>query len=115
MAIALYFDHHVPRAIASGLRVRAVDVLTADEDGASELPDPELLDRAGQLGRVLYSQDRHLLAEANRRQAAGITFGGLIFAHPLRISMGAAIRNLELIAKATDLDDHRDQVTFLPL
>lgn len=33
-------DHHVPRAITNGLRLRGVDVLTAHEDGASELRDP---------------------------------------------------------------------------
>jgi predicted nuclease of predicted toxin-antitoxin system len=57
MSIALYMDHHVPRAITLGLRMRGVDVLTAFEDGASELSDPEVLDRAGALGRVLFSQD----------------------------------------------------------
>ena len=34
MAIALYMDHHVPRAITHGLRLRGVDVLTAFEDEA---------------------------------------------------------------------------------
>ena len=64
MALALYMDHHVPRAITGGLRLRGVDVLTALEDGASELDDPALLDRAGALGRVLFTQDDDLLAEA---------------------------------------------------
>jgi predicted nuclease of predicted toxin-antitoxin system len=68
MAIAFYVDHHVPRAITVGLRLRGVDVLTAYEDGASELDDPELLDRAGELERVLFTQDDDLLAEAARRQ-----------------------------------------------
>lgn len=64
MAIALYMDQHVPRAITVGLRLRGVDVLTAYEDGASELDDLELLDRAAELGRVLFTQDDDLLAEA---------------------------------------------------
>ena len=42
MALALYMDHHVPRAIALGLRLRAVDVITAHEDGASQMSDPDL-------------------------------------------------------------------------
>src|SRR5579884_1049821 len=45
MPLALYLDQHVPRAIATGLRLRGVDVLTAFEDGASDLDDPALLDR----------------------------------------------------------------------
>ena len=40
MAIALYMDQHVPRSITVGLLLRQVDVLTAYEDEASELSDP---------------------------------------------------------------------------
>jgi len=32
MAIALYMNQHVPRAITLGLRLREVDVLTAYEE-----------------------------------------------------------------------------------
>jgi len=53
MAIKLYMDQNVPRAITIGLRLREVDVTTAYEDGNSSLDDPELLDRASELGRVL--------------------------------------------------------------
>jgi len=44
MAIHLYMDHHVPRAITDGLRARGVDVITAFEDGTSELDEIGLLD-----------------------------------------------------------------------
>jgi len=33
MALQFFFDQHVPRAIALGLRLRGVDVVTAAEDG----------------------------------------------------------------------------------
>lgn len=45
MALGLYMDVHVPRAIAAGLKLRGIDVITAQEDEAATLPDPELLDR----------------------------------------------------------------------
>ena len=61
-------DVHVRRAVAAGLRLRGVDVLTAQEDDTGELPDPELLDRATELGRALFTQDDDLLREAKRRQ-----------------------------------------------
>ena len=35
MSVALYMDVHVPLPITSALRLRGVDVLTAQEDGAS--------------------------------------------------------------------------------
>lgn len=60
-------DVHVPRAITEGLRLRGIDVLTAQQDGATRLSDPELLDRATALGRILSTQDGDLLQETNRR------------------------------------------------
>ena len=39
-------DVHIPQAITEQLRRRGVDVLTAIEDDATELPDDELLERA---------------------------------------------------------------------
>lgn len=38
MSVTFYFDVHIPYAITLGLRLRSVDVLTAQEDGARELP-----------------------------------------------------------------------------
>jgi hypothetical protein len=108
-------DHHVPRAITIGLRLRGVDVLTAHEDGASQLADPPLVDRADELSRALFSQDDDLLTEATRRQREGVPFSGVIYAHQLRLSVGVCIRDLELIAKAGDPEDLRNQVLFLPL
>jgi len=115
MAIAFYMDQHVPRAITVGLRLRGIDVITAYEDGASEFEDPVLLDRANALGRVLFTRNDDLLAEARRRQREGISFGGVIYAHQLRVSIGACIRDLEIIATAGEIDDLLDGVLFLPL
>jgi hypothetical protein len=115
MPLALYMDQHVPRAITTGLRLRGVDVMTAFEDGAGDIADPELLDRASALGRVLFSQDDDLLAEAAHRQTAGIPFSGVIYAHQLRASIGACIRDLEIIAVAAEPEEVQQQVLFLPL
>ena len=115
MAIALYMDHHVPRAITVGLRLRGVDVLTAYEDGASEQDDPQLLDRANMLERVLFTQDDDFLVEATRRQKGGVFFRGVIYAHQLRISVGRCIHDLEIIAKAGEPEALHNQVQFLPL
>ncbi|GBE34965.1 hypothetical protein BMS3Bbin06_01499 [bacterium BMS3Bbin06] len=115
MAIHLYMDHNVPRAITDGLRTREVDIITAFEDGASELDDPELLDRAYELRRVLFTRDYNLLQEATKRQRAGQFFNGLIYAHQLRVSIGTCIRDLEIIAKGGEPEDLVNSVQFLPL
>ncbi|MEA3415852.1 MAG: DUF5615 family PIN-like protein [Thermodesulfobacteriota bacterium] len=79
--LALNMDHHVPRAITEGLRLRGIDVITAYEDSAGDMDDSALLDRATELGRVLFTQDDDLLAEATKRQKEGVTFGGVIYSH----------------------------------
>jgi predicted nuclease of predicted toxin-antitoxin system len=71
MSVGLYMDEHVPRAITEGLRLRGVDVLTAQEDNRRRASDSELLDRATELGRILFTQDSDLLREAARRQRTG--------------------------------------------
>jgi hypothetical protein len=52
--VRFYMDVHVRRAVTDGLRLRKVDVLTAQDDEAAELDDPELLDRATELRRILF-------------------------------------------------------------
>ena len=108
-------DQHVPRAITIGLRLRGIDVITAFEDKASEMDDSDLLNRASELGRVLFSQDDDLLTVAAQRQKEGTLFNGVIYAHQLRISIGACVNDLELIAKVADSDDLINGVIFLPL
>ena len=108
-------DVHVRRSITEALRLRGVNVLTAQEDGATRLPDSALLDRAGELGRVLFSQDEDLLAEATRRLRMGTAFEGVVYAHQLRVSIGRCIQDLELIGNATDPSDWQNWVEYLPL
>jgi hypothetical protein len=108
-------DENVHRSITGGLRLRGVDVLTVQEDGRRGLDDSGVLDRATELGRILFSQDEDLLAEARHRQSAGISFAGLVYAHQLHTTIGDCVRDLEIVAQATRLDEMADQVLFLPL
>jgi hypothetical protein len=108
-------DYHVHTAITEGLRRRGVDVITAHEDGAAEFDDERLLQRATQLGHVLFSQDKDLLTLTHQWLGAGIEFSGLVYAHQLSVTIGQAVRDLELIAKALDPPDMRNHIEFLPL
>lgn len=115
MSLALYMDVHVPRAITTALRLRSVDVLTAQEDGASQLDDSRLLQRATELGRVIVSQDADLLREGVRRLDEHEEFSGIIYAHQLQITIGKMVRDLELIAKATSHEEWRGKIEYLPI
>jgi hypothetical protein len=107
-------DHHVPSAITDGLRRRGVDMLTAFEDETALWDDERLLERATQLGRVLFSQDRDFLILSRGWLRSGREFVGLVYAHQLSITVGEAIRDLELIAGVYDPEDMRNRIEFLP-
>ncbi|HEY9849559.1 MAG TPA: DUF5615 family PIN-like protein [Leptolyngbyaceae cyanobacterium] len=115
MSLALYMDENVHRAITTGLQQRSIDVLTVQEDGLRSFPDPTILDRATELQRVLFTQDEDFLAEANRRQTEGIYFSGVIYAHKLIVSIGECVHDLEIIAKACDIEEFANRVQYLPL
>ena len=115
MSVCLYMDVHVSAAITEGLRLRGVDVLTAQEDDKRRLPDPELLDCAMTLGRVLFTQDDDLLREAAERQRYAVAFAGVIYGHQLNVTIGQCIRDLELLAKVNEPEDCANRVEYLPL
>lgn len=115
MSLALYMDENVKGQVVDGLRRRGVDVLTVVEDGREGVSDPAVLDRAGEISRLLFSQDDDLLKEAQRRQVSGESFVGVVFGHQVRVSIGQAVEDLEIIAEACDLGDFANRVEYLPL
>lgn len=115
MSIAFYMDVNVRRALTEALRLRGVDVLTAQEDGAAKLPDPLLLDRATALGRVLFTHDRDFLREAVLRQKQNEAFTGVIYAHQIETTLAQCLNDLLLIAQAGELEDLVNCVEYLPL
>jgi hypothetical protein len=114
MPVALYMDVHVPTAVTTQLQRRGVDVLTAWEDGTTELDDAALLLRAKNLGRVLFTQDLRFKALAERWQREQRSFAGLIFGHQLGGTIGQYVHDLELIAKASDPSDWTNLVEHIP-
>jgi hypothetical protein len=115
VTVALYFDVQVPYASATGLRLRGVDVLTAQEDGGAQLLDPALLDRASVLQRVVFTMDRDFLREAARRQQMGQDFAGVIYAYQLLVTIGQCVHDLEIVAKVEEPETMVNQVLYLPL
>jgi hypothetical protein len=114
MSIPLYMDHHVKAAVTEGLRRRGVDVVTCLEDGADRAEDAKILERATNLGRALFTQDDDFLAMADDWLENGRDFAGVIYAHQLGITIGQAIRDLEMIAKVLDPTEMQNRIEFLP-
>jgi hypothetical protein len=108
-------DVHVPFPITRGLRHRGVTVLTSQEDGTTQLADPDLLDRATVLGHLLFTQDQDFLVEAAMRQQTGQPFAGVAFSAQKALSIGKCNDELEFLAKVADLSDVMNQVFYLPV
>ena len=115
MAHAIYMDVHIPIAITEGLRRRGIDVLTSQEDGTNRVDDATLLDRATELGRLLFSEDTDLLAIAQKWQSSGHPFAGLLFAHQEGPSIGRLTEDIELVAECLPSDELANRVIYLPL
>jgi hypothetical protein len=115
VSLSFYLDHHVPMAIAIGLRQRQIDVLTAQDDGRADWDDDQLLERALELGRVVFTQDRDFLVLAADWQRQRREFAGMVYGHQLRVTIGGAVHDLAIIATLISLDEMRNRVEFLPL
>src|SRR5204863_6483045 len=114
MPVQLYFDVHVDKAIHDQLHLRGVDVLRAQDDDAAEMTDEELLHHATELGRLLFTQDIRFKAMAEEWQREGKPFSGLLFGNQLGVTVGTYVKDLELIAKATDAAEWVNVIQHLP-
>jgi predicted nuclease of predicted toxin-antitoxin system len=115
MPVAIYMDAHIPRAITEQLRLRGIEVLAATEEGTNRLPDDQLLETASALRHVVFTHDIRFRALAERWQREGHQFAGLAYGHAEGASIGQYVRDLELIAKASDPGEWQNTVLYLPL
>lgn len=113
MAVHFYFDVHVPMAITDQLRRRGHDVLTAQEDGATELPDDQLVERAVAKRRVLFTFDKRLKGMLEGWQRQGRHFTGLLWGKA-DSSIGSFVKDLDLIATASEMSEWENRIEFVP-
>ena len=105
-----------------GVYVRALrrafpdlDLLTATEAGLREAPDPAILERAAEEGRIMLSQDYATMPDfALARVAAGQPMPGLLQV-PMHTAVAPVLDDLRLILAVSTPEDWRDRVVYLPL
>jgi hypothetical protein len=112
--VTYYMDEHIPRPITKGLRECRVDVLTVQEDGRDGGSDVAALDRATELGRVLFTIDVDFYAIVAQRQKDGIQTAG-VFKGSRHLSYRACIDDLELAARCSEPHEWMNKITHLPL
>ena len=114
MTLALYMDQHVNAAITAGLRQRGIDVLTAKEDGYERSSDADLLLRANELNRIVFTQDVDFIVLVDECVAEEKPFSGVVFSHQLKTTIGQAINDLEIVCGVLSPAEAANQLIRLP-
>lgn len=117
MTIRFLADENFDRAIVKGLHRRApsIDILTVQEVGLRMLDDASVLAWAADEGRILLTHDLATMKDfAYNRVEAGLPMPGVI---EIRESLprGPVIEDLLLISGASEPEDWKDMVHYLPL
>ena len=115
--LRLLSDEDVPGDIVRGLRQRqpSLDVVRVQEVGLMSAADSRVLEWAAGEGRQVFTRDRSTMtAEAWDRVSRGLPMPG-VFVIPEEMTIGRAVRELEVIGMASEPADWEGQVIFLPL
>ena len=95
-------------------REAVVDFEDAHAAGIIGLPDPDVLKRAAGLGRILISHDRKTMPAHYARFLDSRPSPGLIIV-PQDLDIGLAIEDLLIIWAASEAEEWRNTIGFLPL
>ena len=109
-------DEHVPPALARGLRhaLRKVDVLELRHTDLLGAGDPQVLEFSAREGRILITQDTSTIPDfAFGRMRQGELLPG-VFIWRRRAALGAVLDDLVLTVQASEAEEWRDRVVYLP-
>ncbi|MEZ5095491.1 MAG: DUF5615 family PIN-like protein [Nocardioides sp.] len=117
MTVRFLADENFDNAMVKGLLRRApdTDVLTVQQSGLRTLDDPAILAWAAEEGRVVLTHDLATMKDfAFQRVEAGLAMPGVLEI-PESLPRGQVIDELLLIAGASEPEDWKDCVYYLPL
>lgn len=107
--IRFYFDVHIPRAVAMGLRRRGIDVVRAQEVGLADVTDEAHLAFALRERRVMVSQDADFIVLVEQ----GHSNCGLAYCEQGSRSIGEMISALVLIYEILSPDEMRGHIEYM--
>jgi hypothetical protein len=111
-------DEDLRDSIIQGLRSRepALDILDVKSAGLRGTKDPALLEIAAEQGRIPITQDRNTMtAHFWERLAAGKSSPGLFVVPDQLSAIGDVIEWLLLVWTASQPEEWRDQVVYVPI
>jgi predicted nuclease of predicted toxin-antitoxin system len=107
------FDGRLTSALLA--RVPGLDLVRVQDIGLMQTPDPDILAYAAGDGRIVLTHDRNTMTGfASTRVNAGQPMPGL-FVVDRQASSGRILSDLEAMAAASEMDEWRDQIIFVPL
>lgn len=95
-------------------RELSIDFQTAHAAGLVGLPDPEVLARVAQAGRVLVTHDRKTMP-TYFAAFIGHTIRSGVIVIPQKLPVRAAVEDLLLIWTASDAEEWHNRIQVLPL
>ena len=104
--IRFLLDEHAPHAIARGLGLRGVEVLTLADAGLLSKSGSEIAAYALRERLVVFTQDDDFL----RLAAAGASHAGIVYSKQDRRTLGEIIQFLKLLSDCLDEADMLGQV-----
>jgi hypothetical protein len=107
-----YADVHVKGPITQGLRLRGMDVVTAQERGQDQEPDEVLLETATQEGRLILTNDKDFLKIHYDWMLAGKSHAGIVYWEQT-MAIGGAVRKIIYYAQNTPPDQAANAVKYL--
>lgn len=107
--LRFFLDQHIPSAIANALRLRGIDVSTAQDTGRCGLGDPEQLQFAMGQQRVVVTFDPDYLA----LDLSGVQHAGIAWCPAAKYSVRQLIHALLLVHAVLSPDDMRNYVEYL--
>src|SRR5262245_49333898 len=107
------FDGRLSSALHA--RVPGLDLVRVQDVGLMHTPDPDILAWAAAAGRIVLTHDRNTMTGfASTRVTAGQPMPGL-FVVDRQASLGRILNDLEALAAASEMNEWRDQIIFVPL
>lgn len=115
--IKILLDQNFDQRISRGLLVRlpGLDIETTESLGIKRFTDAEVLAKAADLGRVIFTHDERTFPKfAYERIERGERVVGLIVV-PANLSIGYAIDELKLIISCRTIDEWEGLIDRLPI
>ena len=117
MTVRFLADENIDVDIVQGLRLReaAIDILDVKSAGLRGTKDPVLLEFAAQQDRILVTHDRNTMTRHYyERLAAGKSGPGLFIVPREPSALGRIIESLLLVWSASQAEEWRDRIVYLP-